>query len=113
MKRPKYYFITGIAVLLSILPAAIATLSYFPIWRAKGGAAILSGFTVLLLLLCTAPLIKLIKKILASPSILFVWLAVFLLFFLLREIADEMTVISFVGFISNATAAVLFKIAER
>jgi hypothetical protein len=39
------------------------------------------------------------------------WLLIFALFALVRSIADEMTVISFVGFISNSFGAALFKLA--
>ncbi len=113
MRNIKYYLITSIALFLSIVPVIIATLSYFPIWRERGGAALLSGFTLLLLFICIIPLLKLVKKMLASPSILFVWLFIFLLFFCLRKIADEMTVIAFTGFVSNTVSAILFRIAKR
>ena len=42
-----------------------------------------------------------------------VWLVLFVLFFMLSKIANEMTVISFVGFVSNVTGAILFYIAKR
>jgi hypothetical protein len=41
------------------------------------------------------------------------WFIIFVLFLLLSEIADEMTVISATGFIGNCIGALLFKLADR
>ncbi len=41
------------------------------------------------------------------------WFLCFALFFSLSKIADEMTVISFVGFVSNLIGAGVFKLAGR
>ena len=41
------------------------------------------------------------------------WLFTFILFYTMSRIADEMTVISLVGAISNAIGAILFRIAGR
>ena len=113
MSKFKFYAVTVFALALSTLPAIFTTLAYFPLWRERGTGAFLSGFTLVLLLVAIAPIFKLVRRMLASPSILFVWLFLFLTFFLLKSIADEMTVIAFVGLISNTAAALLFKFAER
>ncbi len=101
----------GLAV--CIIPVAAATLSYFPVWKQRGSGELLSGFTVLLLILCIFPLIKAIKHLLRSPSIFTLWLFSFLLFMLVDSIASEMTVISFVGAVSNFIGGILFKIARK
>ena len=101
------------ALVLSILPAAICTCCYFPLWINKGPATIISGISLILILISAIPLFKLLKKHFASVSAYMVWLILFVLFFMLSRIADEMTVISFVGFISNVLGAVLFHIAKR
>lgn len=113
MKSAKYYIATLFALVLSTLPPIIAALSYFPFWRESGEGAIISGFTLMLLLIAAIPLFKLIKRMLASPSILFIWLIIYLLFSAAKNIADEMTVISFVGVVSNTVSTFIFKIAER
>ena len=113
MSKFKFYAVTVFALALSTLPAIFTTLAYFPLWRERGTGAFLSGFTLVMLLVAIAPILKLVRRMLASPSILFVWLFLFLTFFLLKSIADEMTVITFVGLISNTAAALLFKFAER
>jgi hypothetical protein len=41
------------------------------------------------------------------------WLALFVIFLLLSKIAEEMTVISFVGFIGNSFGAIVFKLSEK
>ena len=105
------FFIIGI--ILSVVPPAAATLLYFPLWQQKGATAVVSGFAVLLLLISALPLWRLIKRILTSPSVWSIWLILFIIFALLCAIADEMKVICFVGFVSNAIGAVFFKLASR
>jgi Co/Zn/Cd efflux system component len=41
------------------------------------------------------------------------WFISFLLFFSLSKIAEEMTVISFIGFTSNLIGAFFFKLGDR
>ena len=103
-------YMLGLAV--STLPAVIATLSYFPLWRARGAASVASGFCLLLLLLAALPIVKGAKRMLSSPSVWMLWLIVFLAFYFLGRIANEMTVIAFVGTLSNVTGAVIFKLAS-
>ena len=113
MKKTKYMLLSALAVAVSVIPVAAATFSYFSVWCERGSKAVLSGTALILLLLASAPIFKLIKKALASPSVPLLWLAVFAIFFALRNIADEITVISFVGFISNSAGALIFKLAQR
>ena len=102
-----------LAILLSTLPPAIATLSYFPLWRGRGGLALLSGGAVLLLSLSAVPLFKLIAAKIRSASSFVMWGLILLLFLFLGEISRELTVISFFGFLGNLFGALLFKIAAR
>jgi ABC-type enterochelin transport system permease subunit len=99
--------------LLCILPPAICTLSYFPLWREAGYESCIAGGVAILLILCALPIYKLIKRMLTSYSSYFLWLVLFLLFFALSRIADQMTVISLVGFIGNLLGAICFFIAKR
>ena len=100
------------ALAVCTLPAAIATLCYFPIWKSRSSGSLLSGFTVLLLLVCAYPTVKAIKRLFRTPSVFTVWLLLFLGFSLVKSIAYEMTVISFVGMISNMIGALLFKLSR-
>ena len=97
----------GVAV--SVIPVLIATISYFPIWQERGAYAVLSGGLLLLLTVCILPIVKLIKKLLCSPSVYLLWLIIFLFFSAMRSIVDELTVISFVGFVSNLIGAALYR----
>ena len=99
--------------LLCILPPAICTLNYFPIWREVGYESCIAGGVALLLALCAIPLYKLIADRLKSFSSYLMWLVLFLLFFGMSRIADQMTVICFVGFVSNLMGAVCFRIARK
>lgn len=100
-------------LVLSVLPPALATLSCFPLWRERGGGALLSGFTLLLLLFSILPLWRYLKAALASPAAWMLWGVLFLLFFFLSKIADEMAMIALVGFLSNLAGALAFRIAGR
>lgn len=102
-----------LGLIISILPVTIVTLSYFPFWKGAGGGAVVSGFAVLLLVLCASPLFRLIKRFLSSPSAERIWLVIFIIFFALSKIADQMTVISLVGLISNLISSIFFKLGGK
>lgn len=103
----------GLAIALCVIPVSSAILCYFPVWVAEGGEGIIPGVTVLLLTLAALPLWRLIRRALASLASYTLWLIAFLVFLCLSRIADEMTVISFVGFVGNALGAIVFRIADR
>ena len=97
---------------LCIVPPALATLFYFPVWISKGGEFVFSGLALILLIFALLPLWRAISKMLKSPAVYTLWLIAFIVFSSLSRIADEMTVISFVGFISNALGAILFRMSS-
>ncbi len=94
------------------VPVACAVISYFPIWRAAGDGSVLSGGVLVLLLICSVPIIKYFGRLMKSPSAHMMWLIIFALFFLLSKIAQQMTAISLVGFLGNLIGAVCFKLAR-
>lgn len=102
----------SLALAVSVIPPLAATVSFFPLWRSDPASA-LSGGVLLIMIICAAPIFKALGRILASPSAPVIWLILFLLFFSLSKIAEQMTVISFVGLISNAIGALLFKLAAN
>ena len=110
--NPKRIVLRVLGLLFSTVPVVAATLLYFPLWRERGGAAALSGGVLLLLILSAAPLFRFIREHLRSPSVTLLWLLIFLLFFALSNIAAEMTVIAFVGFIGNLIGSGLFLLAR-
>ena len=111
--NPKKAVFSALGLVFSVVPVLSLILLYFPIWTARGDGAVLSGFTLLLILLAFAPLFRALKSILKSPSAHTMWFIIFIIFFMLSKIADEMTVISFVGFISNMIGSLFFRAARR
>ncbi len=113
LKTPKIVKLVlhSLGFILSTVPPVVCTASYFPLW--KESSQTLSGGVLLIILLSAIPLYKFLKKVFESPASYMIWLVLFLLFFSLSKIADEMTVISFVGFMGNALGAVCFNIAKR
>ncbi len=99
--------------LLCVAPPAVCTLLYFPLWKAAGYTTCIAGGTALILALCFIPIYKMIRKGLMSFSSYIMWLILFILFFALSRIAEQMTVISFVGFIGNLLGALCFHLAKR
>lgn len=99
-----------IGFLLCIIPPAVCTMLYFPVWREAGAASCIAGGGALVLVICAIPLYKLLRRALSGASAYMMWLIAFLVFFGLSKIAVEMTVISFVGFVSNLLGAILMKI---
>ena len=108
--KPLLFRILGIA--LSTVPVFVSVISYFPLWREAGGGRLISGGALLLVILAWVPLFRFVKRLIASPSAYMMWLVIFLTFFMLSKIAEQMTVISFVGFVGNALGAVSFKLAD-
>ena len=115
MPRNKYLtkivLLKSLGVAVCVLPVCAAILSYFPLWIEKADACTLSGIALCLILLAMIPFYKHLIKALKSPSAHLMWFMLFVIFFFLSKIGEEMTVISFVGFISNFAGALIFKLA--
>ena len=102
-----------LGVITSVLPPLFAVLSFFPLWKERGAETILSGISLCLILISAVPLFRYIKRILYSPSAPMLWFFVFILFIALSKIADDITVIAFIGFISNLIGTIFFTIAKK
>jgi energy-converting hydrogenase Eha subunit A len=100
-------------MLSCVLPPAVCTLQYFPIWAAQGGEVIVSGISVVMLLLCCVPFHKQIRAYFKSPAAWTMWLAVFVICALFENIIHSVVTIAFVGFVGNAIGALLFKWRDR
>ena len=95
------------------LPAVLATLEHFPIWIAEGGETVISGLSVIFLLLCALPFKRQIAAYLQSPSAWVVWLCIFVISSLIGKIICDIAAISFVAFISNFVGAFIFKWRDK
>lgn len=96
-----------------IIPPTACTLMYFPLWKTIGYEYCIAGGVALLLVLCMIPLYKFLREKFESYSSYFIWLVIFLLFLALSKIADQMTVISFAGFVGNLLGGICFHLARR
>ena len=103
----------ALGIAFSVLPPALAIILYFPVWVARGGEYTLSGIAVLLMLVAFVPIFKLVRRLFESPSGWAIWLVIFILFFLVSRIADEMITVSFIGLVGNILGAVMFRISRR
>ena len=106
-------FLYTVGLFFCIIPPLLAVLSYFPVWRERGAAAVISGFSLILIALCFIPFFKTVKRIFSSMAAYTVWLVIFIAFLILSKIADEMVVISFFGFTGNLLGALLFKLTDK
>ena len=99
--------------LFSVSLPLLATLSCFPLWRARGAGAVLAGGTLLLIVLCALPLWRALKSYLKSPSVWMLWLFGLILFSLISRIVFEMRAICLFGLIGNLIGALCFRLARR
>lgn len=99
-----------IAVGVDVLVPLGATISQFPVWVDRSAKATVSGLFVVFALLSCLPFWRQIKEYLKSPSIAVLWTVAFFLFLTLQSIIDEMVVVCFLGMISNAIGAGIYKI---
>ena len=113
LNPPLALALTVLGLAFSIIPPLVCTLSYFPLWKSVGYETCIAGGGALLLILCFIPLFKLVRRAFMSYSSYFVWLFLFLIFFALSRIADQMTVISLVGLVGNLIGGVFFAIAKK
>ena len=98
---------------LSVIPPVVCALSYFPLWKSIGYEYCIAGSGALVLAICLIPIIRLVRNAISGYSAYLIWLMLFLIFFSLSKIADQMTVISLVGFVGNLLGAVCFALARR
>lgn len=99
--RTKAKIFTYSGVGLDVLAPFIATLTQFPVWIDRSSDATVSGLFVVMACLCVIPFLKQIKEYLKNPSAPVMWLIVFCVFVVLRNICDEMIIVSLVGLIAN------------
>ena len=112
-KPLRYFVFRTLGIIFSVIPPMLCTLLYFPIYAEASAEKLLSLGTLTLLLIAFLPLTRIVAARLKSPSATLIWLAIFLLFYLLGRIAAEMTVVSFFGFIGNLIGSVFFALSKK
>ncbi|MCQ2385342.1 MAG: hypothetical protein MJ078_01510 [Clostridia bacterium] len=94
------------------VPAALASLEFFPVWLADRTQTI-SVFGIIVLFLTVLPFWKGVKRFLQSPSLWVLWLILLLGLLLLRSIAEELITVSAIAFPTSLLGALFFKLAEK
>ena len=101
-----------LGLILSVLPPAIATLEFFPLWLTEGKTAF-SAVSLVLLLLSAIPLFRLLKKHLRSPAPWMLWLILWLALRAFLPIAAAIETIALVAFPTSLAGAICFRLAKR
>ena len=102
--------ILGIA--LCVLPPAISTLEFFPLWLSDGKSA-LSALSLMLLLLSALPLFRIVKRHLRSPSLWMLWLILWGVLEVFLPILSAVKTIALVSFPTGLLGALFFRLAKR
>ena len=105
--------IKAIALIIDVAVPLGATISQFPIWVERSAKATVSGLALLFILLSVLPFIRQIREYFKSPAVWVVWGVLFLVFYALSAIIDEMVIISFFGLLSNLLGELLYKYGEK
>lgn len=111
--KGRFLFLLMLGHLFSVGAPLLATLSCFPLWRARGAQAVLAGGTLLLLALCALPLWKSLKALFRSPSVWSLWLLLWMFFTLVQSIATEMCMICLFGLLGNLLGALCFRASKK
>lgn len=102
-----------LGIISCTVPVFLSIILYFPLWIRADSGRFISGFCVLLLSLAAMPVYRYIKGRLSNIPAYTLWLLIFLICFLAGRIINEVTVISFIGFLGNLVGALIFKISAR
>ena len=114
-KRPSFVnsCLHIIGFLLCIIPPAVATIMYFPVWNEAGRGHTLAGGGVLLCIIFAMPLLKLFAKVSTSCASYVPWLMLFVIFRSMALIANEMVVVTFAGLCGNLLGGLCFYIRRK
>lgn len=105
--------IKALALLIDVAVPLFATISQFPIWVERSAKATVSGLALLFILLSVLPFMKKIREYFKSPAVWVIWGVLFLVFYGLSSIINEMVIISFYGLLSNMFGEILYKYGEK
>ena len=101
------------AIVLDVSVPFIATLTQFPIWVERSSDATMSGLFLMLAFFSVLPFFKQLKLYLKSPSVWMTWIVIHVFFICIRNIVDEMLIVSFAGAIANMIGAGVYKLGAH
>ena len=109
-RKTKGAILKSLAIVIDVGAPLAATFSQFPLWVEKSSEATVSGLFLVFAFLSSLPFIKQIKAYFKSPSAWVVWVVLFVLLVPLRNIIDEMLIVSLVGALANMIGAIIYKL---
>lgn len=113
MKRStKGAILKFIAVGIDVSVPLVATLTQFPLWIERSTESTMSGLCLVLIGLSVLPFLKVIKEYFKSPSSWVVFGIIFVLLLLLRNIIDQILIVSLAGFVANVIGAGIYAIGN-
>lgn len=113
MKRStKGAILKFIAVGIDVSVPLVATLTQFPLWIERSTESTMSGLCLVLIGLSVLPFLKVIKEYFKSPSSWVVFGIIFVLLLLLRNIIDQILIVSLAGFVANFIGAGIYAIGN-
>jgi hypothetical protein len=89
-----------------------ATFTQFPLWGEQSAEATMSWLCLVLLGLSVLPFLKQLKEYFKSPSAWVVWGIIFVLLLMLKNIIDQILIVSFAGLVANAVGAGVYNIGK-
>lgn len=98
--------------LFCILPAAVAVLSYFPLWL-DDRAQTLSVLGILLLFTALLPFRRTVKEKWRTPSAWGIWFFLWIALSLFRAIIDQLITVALIGFPTGLVGAFFFRLSEK
>ncbi|MBO5009584.1 MAG: hypothetical protein J6D20_02630 [Clostridia bacterium] len=111
--RTKGAIIKGAAITLDVVAPLVATLSQFPLWIEKSADATMSGLCLIFILISCLPFIKQIREFFKSPSSEMIFTILFVFLVVMRNIIDQMLVVSFVGAVANIAGAGIYALGRH
>lgn len=111
--KTKGAIIKGAALALDVGAPLAATLTQFPVWIEKSADATVSGLCLVFIVLSCLPFLKQIKEYFKSPSSWVVFTVLFVMFLLIRNIIDQMLVVTLVGMSANIVGAGIYTIGRH
>ncbi len=114
--RAKYTLWDFAARLCAAVPPLGATLRCFPEWLENSPRATVSGMLLVSVFVCMVPFWKKLKGLageLSQTCAPVLWLALFFIFFTLKDIVDKMVFISLFGMLGSSVSMLLCRIRNR
>lgn len=103
----------GLGIGIDVLAPMIATLTQLPVWIDRSEGATVSGVFIIMAFFCVIPFWRQVKDYMKNPSAPVMWAIFAAVFLCVREICDEMIMISLVGLAANGAGSGLLIAAKK